>query len=434
MKLRYIPLIASASAWWDTGHLLVARIAQDLILQQEPLLVEHFNDVLQVLREKHPELTVDESYEHGFVESATFADELYNKYNGTWQFNWHFVDTPLLDEGKTLDDYPDFKVQAQNSTETIKNLVAFLRKEPGYEDGYAYKTLMDHMNGDTSAAKSMALRLLIHYVGDIHQPLHAVSRLNEEYPEGDMGGNLFKIAQEDLGNLHSLWDSVILTRQGYAQLPLSTEDWDELTKQAEALLSSHQVEDTLTKNLDPLEWASESFHFAKNFTYTAQPGQKVTQEYLKDGIQIAERRITLAGYRLANLLLTLDGPKKQVLVQDSNEPKIAKIPLVHLPRENLYHGVVYVGSENTRMQVFYDTMLDQTLLNVKHAEGALIESNLDLGAENSTAQRVYQSGNEHNKLTGSIFYGAGAAIKFDGSYWNDTICMAQSVPSKHMVG
>ena len=36
---------------------------------------------------------------------------------------------------------------------------------------------------------SYALRLLIHYIGDIHQPLHAISRVDSKYPKGDAGGN-----------------------------------------------------------------------------------------------------------------------------------------------------------------------------------------------------------------------------------------------------
>jgi hypothetical protein len=57
---------------------------------------------------------------------------------------------------------------------------------------------------------SFNLRLLIHYVGDIHQPLHAISRFNEDFPIGDRGGNEFTLPSKDqVTNLHSLWDSVL---------------------------------------------------------------------------------------------------------------------------------------------------------------------------------------------------------------------------------
>ena len=44
-----------------------------------------------------------------------------------------------------------------------------------------------------SLGDSFNLRLFIHYVGDIHQPLHATSRYTSQYPEGDRGGNSFAL-------------------------------------------------------------------------------------------------------------------------------------------------------------------------------------------------------------------------------------------------
>lgn len=57
---------------------------------------------------------------------------------------------------------------------------------------------------------SFDLRLLIHYVGDVHQPLHAVTRYGKDFPTGDKGGNSFKITSKDgVSNLHALWDSAV---------------------------------------------------------------------------------------------------------------------------------------------------------------------------------------------------------------------------------
>ena len=54
------------------------------------------------------------------------------------------------------------------------------------------------------------MRLLIHYVGDIHQPLHGVSRVDSEYPKGDRGGNSFHVQTKNgAKNLHAVWDSVV---------------------------------------------------------------------------------------------------------------------------------------------------------------------------------------------------------------------------------
>ena len=83
--------------------------------------------------------------------------------------------------------------------------------------------------------KSFALRLVIHYVGDIHQPLHAVAEVDNEYPSGDKGGNSEWISPnvDGVGNLHSLWDSVMYDATGYPTLPFSTADWTTYTNNAE---------------------------------------------------------------------------------------------------------------------------------------------------------------------------------------------------------
>jgi hypothetical protein len=50
----------------------------------------------------------------------------------------------------------------------------------------------------------------MHYVGDIHQPLHATARVDHEYPSGDRGGNSFPVPSVDgAKNLHAVWDSVV---------------------------------------------------------------------------------------------------------------------------------------------------------------------------------------------------------------------------------
>jgi hypothetical protein len=69
---------------------------------------------------------------------------------------------------------------------------------------------MSHAGNDEDMGLSYALRLLIHLVGDMHQPLHCMSRIDDQYPQGDKGGNAFKLPNHySADNLHSVWDSVI---------------------------------------------------------------------------------------------------------------------------------------------------------------------------------------------------------------------------------
>jgi hypothetical protein len=56
--------------------------------------------------------------------------------------------------------------------------------------------------------KSFLLRFLVHVIGDIHQPLHSSSLVNDIFPNGDLGGNLFKINySQNIDELHKLFDS-----------------------------------------------------------------------------------------------------------------------------------------------------------------------------------------------------------------------------------
>merc|ERR1712194_990437 len=91
-----------------------------------------------------------------------------------------------------------------------------------YQESYEYKTIMSHtykIHTEEEGA-STAMRLLIHYVGDIHQPLHATSRVNHEYTSGDKGGNAFPLPAKDGANeLHAVWDSVIYEYTGYPKTP-----------------------------------------------------------------------------------------------------------------------------------------------------------------------------------------------------------------------
>ena len=60
-------------------------------------------------------------------------------------------------------------------------------------------------------AQSFNLRLLIHYLGDVHQPLHSSELYSYDFPNGDRGGNSFLIKSDTnpiVTNLHMFWDSI----------------------------------------------------------------------------------------------------------------------------------------------------------------------------------------------------------------------------------
>ena len=161
-------MATSVSAWWGKGHLLVARVAYDILMSEDPEIITKVENVLSYLRETDPYWTKKEG-DHSFVECTTFADDIKNK-GGNYQQGWHFIDTPFLDQGNKISDYPNFKFDMHNITQAITEIVAWFNRDPGYEDGYAYQQIMSHKYNTTeeSSAMSTAMRLLIHYCGDIH--------------------------------------------------------------------------------------------------------------------------------------------------------------------------------------------------------------------------------------------------------------------------
>jgi len=60
--------------------------------------------------------------DHPFTECATFADEIKNK-NMTWQSAWHFVNTPYLDQGGNVNDYPGFVFEKDNVEKAIPAII-----------------------------------------------------------------------------------------------------------------------------------------------------------------------------------------------------------------------------------------------------------------------------------------------------------------------
>jgi len=163
-----------------------------------------------------------------------------------------------------------------------------------------------------AVGKSTAMRLLIHYVGDVHQPLHSTSRINDEFPKGDRGGNSFKL-DDPLGELHAVWDSVLGEFSGYATLPFSDADWDTYTANARRIRGAYPVPDDVASNLDFSSWAKEANVLAKNVVYKGvKENEKVPESYITANKPIAEKQLAIGGARLANLLIALDLEKNQV--------------------------------------------------------------------------------------------------------------------------
>jgi hypothetical protein len=141
------------------------------------------------------------------------------------------------------------------------------------------------------AERRDALRFLLHFVADLHQPLH-VGR-----PD-DRGGNdvPVRFLAEDT-NLHTLWDAGLVQR---AML----DPWD-----ARRLSGSITPSERETwADLDPVTWANESYEIVERSVYRGvTPGARLDDAYADTHRDVIERRIVQAGFRLGMLLNQLLG-------------------------------------------------------------------------------------------------------------------------------
>jgi hypothetical protein len=156
----------------------------------------------------------------------------------------------------------------------------------------------------TDAEKAIAVCWLLHLAGDIHQPLHCVSYydLNHEY--GDKGGNTFYIRVAEgrpIINLHSLWDGLLGSTQSYrinGNAAVELRNRPEFGREKLTELSA----------ADTKAWCDESVNIAEDVAYCGGTLKGGTAQDnappVKQAKAIAERRVVLAGYRLADVLKT----------------------------------------------------------------------------------------------------------------------------------
>ena len=148
---------------------------------------------------------------------------------------------PYLDDpGSKLSDFP-FKPPAHNSTEAVNAIVSWYNT--GKTSSTITSDIVKYSNYDTVEAWSVAMRLLIHYVGDMHQPLHDENRIDKVYPNGDAGGNAFEFSKSHYGvsELHALWDSTFYEFHVNPKLPFSDSAWTLNGEEVAKLMKDHPV-------------------------------------------------------------------------------------------------------------------------------------------------------------------------------------------------
>lgn len=173
-------------------------------------------------------------------------------------------------------------------------------------DSYIYTYLMNKFDQNENVAKSYALRMLVHFVGDIVQPLHSMSRYNTEYPKGDAGANAFKLKRRyGASSLHSLWDKVLYKERNNIRRPFTEDTWESFTTTVDKIfdMNAEAVSDpAVYQSTDIDAWTQESYEISKTLYAGLTEYESVPQSYIDAHLDTAYSQIFIGGYRLAYLL------------------------------------------------------------------------------------------------------------------------------------
>jgi len=250
----YVCLPLISLAWGQLGHRVVGQIAENHLNPKAHLAVKNILG--------HETLAMSANWAD-FVKSDKAFDYLYN---------WHFIN---LDGGLTTAELQKFL-----KTDTAVNAhtkIAFLTKELKKKELAKDK-------------KVMYLRILVHLVGDIHQPMHTGHR-------EDKGGNDIKLSWfGKSSNLHSIWDSELIESQELSY-----------TEYAKSINPSTAKQRT-TWQKDPLSiWIAESYQIASKLYSGVTMGDKLSYRYIHDHLGTANEQLLKGGVRLAGLLNEIFG-------------------------------------------------------------------------------------------------------------------------------
>jgi hypothetical protein len=251
-------------AWGREGHRLTALVAEQYLTPEAKVQV-----ALLLGKET-------------LADVAPWADSYRDEYPETGK--WHFVDIPMADA--KFDRSRDCPVSQTDPKSPWRDCVT---------DRILY--FEGRLGDETLSTKdrALALKFLVHFMGDVHQPFHAL---------GDArGGN--SITVSFLGssrcdsyncNLHAVWDTMIIEEQGLNE-----------KKYTEKLLQ--EIKDNQWERMaggEPTTWANISHHYAVEAM--VPNGALIMREYATEEGKVVDAQLALGGLRLARVLNRILAP------------------------------------------------------------------------------------------------------------------------------
>ena len=284
LLLAFVPALPAA-AWGPVGHETVAYIAQDNLnpaakAKIAALLEQGAYSSMESAQAK-PAIQLAASLQPDALASiSNWADHIRESRRETAP--WHYIDLPIRKNVTVKDE----ETYCPDNNCVLNQLQIF-----------------EGVLGDESKPKSErleALKFVVHFMGDLHQPLHCAD-------DSDRGGNEKEVRYKAPGHrghgakikLHALWDHLIETR--------TEEDPRELATTLEKAIPQDQAA-AWTKG-DEKDWAFESYQIAKSKIYPGMdPGAQdytdnpLPGDYFDKMRPIVDQQLEKAGIRLAYVL------------------------------------------------------------------------------------------------------------------------------------
>jgi hypothetical protein len=288
---------ASALAWHDTGHMVVAQVAY---LRLSPAAKARVDALLVTPQGRRPLIflcagyytpeTCEKTYDP--VEIAVWMDDFRGDSLNDEYGPWHYIDFRPIFDG--IPERTNVGAEPENVLVRLYWATNKLRKSTG-----------------STKTDAETLGFLYHLVGDVHQPLHAATRYSAANPNGDAGGNGFRIQmppEAHISNLHAFWDAGA-GAFGFQSLkrPLDPAGKANILAIAEGVMKEFPAESMPeVSDLDPHTWVIESNTLAREVVYkNITEGSAPSKAYTDAAQRLVRKRLALAGYRMAGLLNAL---------------------------------------------------------------------------------------------------------------------------------
>jgi S1/P1 Nuclease len=249
----YLPF--ATIAWGTEGHRIVGQIAESYLTKRAQ---KEINNILGT---------------ETLAMGSNWADFVKSDSTFNYLYNWHFIN---LKGGLTENELQAYleKDTATDAYTKINFLVLELKKKDLSREN-----------------KILYLRVLVHLVGDIHQPMHTGR------PE-DLGGNKIKVMWfNESKNLHQVWDDQLILFQQLSYTEYS------------AAINHTTEQERNEWQHDPVsKWVNQSYRLAeKIYGDIKEPDQKLGYNYNYNYLGILNQQLLKGGVRLAGLLNEIFG-------------------------------------------------------------------------------------------------------------------------------